>query len=530
MSNPVINRRLGGSSASALINGLISYWPLETTAYADIVSGNNLTATNGGVSITPGGGIIGSCAAFSAGVANSVLSIADSASVGAGSGVSFTISGWTTYFAGYAGSALIAKWDGTHNDFRLLTNTGNYWCFSVTNLAGTATAEVDTLLTAASLGNVGNSKWYHLAAGYDDAMQAIWIQVNGGLRRWASCVGVQRTAAPFTIGNLGTSGATPFGNGGIDECALWHRSLSADEINLIYNMGLGNQYPFHGLVTPGSSLTAGTDWANRVVTNGGATPGSTAVNAVDDFLNGLVVDGIAGMIMTAIVYPSDNLTAAITPIIALYGNDPWTNSNFVSGDLTVNGLAGNTTTKSLATGLVAGSTSAKSLASYLSSTSMGMTVYLYDAPSTAVANGYAIGSGGALNSSQCAIIPNGAGATTIGFLWRFINVGQDFVQPAQSGAGYYSLNRIAANKLDLYHYSSVYAHASLATASVAQSGAIETVQQLLGHAINANGVTAAWYDKRISFMAIHQGLTSAQSAKFALRIQTLRTALGGGYV
>jgi hypothetical protein len=101
----------------------------------------------------------------------------------------------------------------------------------------------------------------------------------------------------------------------------------------------------------GSSIITGglcpkaVNWAARVVTNGGAAPADSTVQALSTFCYALDANGLTSLILTCNCYAPDNLIAACTPLIAGAFNDPWANNNFVSGDLTINGLAGDGSTK-----------------------------------------------------------------------------------------------------------------------------------------------------------------------------------------
>ncbi len=265
------------------------------------------------------------------------------------------------------------------------------------------------------------------------------------------------------------------------------------------------------------------NWASRVVTNGGSTPLFNTQLALSAFVRGLRSDGLLSAMSVVNCYAPDSLTAAITPLIVGVSNDPWTNHSFVSGDLSVNGLKGDGSSKYLDPNIFLGSTS-------LTSTSAGCTVYCYDAPSTVNNNGYALGVGGAANSSQFGIVPSSAGTSDV-LCWRFINTGTDCLIPIQpSAGGYFSGNRTAANAIALYYANGSNAHSALATGTGTQTGAIITDFSVIAHAVNALGTVSNYSNARLSFMAIHLGLTSTQSSNFFTRVQTMRTALNGGFV
>ncbi len=276
-----------------------------------------------------------------------------------------------------------------------------------------------------------------------------------------------------------------------------------------------------GLTAPSSVDPRITDWAARVVRNGGATPSLSTQLALSTFVQSLTATGVMPKLVSMVVHVADSLIAATTPIIPGPGADPWTNNGFVSGDLTINGLIGNGSSKYLNTGVVA-------VNSIMTSASAGLTAYCYDTPP--VSSGYSLGSGGAANSSQFAVYPNTAGQFN-GYLWRFVNINtNDGVAVATPGAGYYSLNRTSASRLDFYFARSNVAHSSLASATGAQTGSIEPTYAVAAHAINAVGSVTAFSVTRLSFLALHIGLTAADSLNFYNAIQALRVSLGGGFV
>jgi hypothetical protein len=62
------------------------------------------------------------------------------------------------------------------------------------------------------------------------------------------------------------------------------------------------------------------------------------------------------------------LQQLLLPLLVGGGNDPWTNSNFISGDLTINGLVGDGFSKALNTGIIPSTC-------YPNANSAGLTIY-----------------------------------------------------------------------------------------------------------------------------------------------------------
>ncbi len=276
-----------------------------------------------------------------------------------------------------------------------------------------------------------------------------------------------------------------------------------------------------GIAAPSSIDPRITDWAARVVRNGGATPSLSTQLTLSTFVQSLTATGVMPKLISMVVHVADGLIAATTPIIPGPGVDPWTNNGFVSGDLTANGLVSNGSSKYLNTGVVAAN-------SIMTVNSAGMTAYVYDTPGAN--SGYSMGSGGAANSSQFALVPSSSSSFN-GYLWRFVNPNtSDSIVVACPGAGYYSLNRTGASSLSFYFARSNVAHSLLGSANSAQTGVIEPTYAVAAHAINAVGSVVAFSNVRLSFCALHVGLTSADSLNFYNAIQAMRVSLGGGFV
>src|SRR5258705_1931242 len=118
-----------------------------------------------------------------------------------------------------------------------------------------------------------------------------------------------------------------------------------------------------------------TDWANRVVANGGSAPSAGTKTALSTFVAGCKADAIWAKIFALNCFVPDNLIACFTPLVVGSGSDPWINSGglFVNGDLSVNGLTGNASNNFLNTGI---------LPSTMPSNLAGWSAYVYTASAT----------------------------------------------------------------------------------------------------------------------------------------------------
>lgn len=271
-------------------------------------------------------------------------------------------------------------------------------------------------------------------------------------------------------------------------------------------------------------LTAAThatadDWAARVVTNGGAAPSANTVAAVSNFCGALDAAGISVKMMLVNVFAPDNLIASITPLYKVFGNDPWTNNNFVAADIGVHGLKGNGTSKSLNTGAIpttifSGSSVQGGISLYNTFPDLG-TGFDFNVIDAA-ANYFGLSCSNAGNS--------------IGTIWNnTAGQGQLSVPGLMLGLGFVSASRVSTSSMNLYAANSINAFSSLGS-SATTGGSVPTVQTLYAFARNNNGTIGVWSGKRLSFAAIHSGLTSGETQALFNAVQQMRQAFGGGWV
>lgn len=291
----------------------------------------------------------------------------------------------------------------------------------------------------------------------------------------------------------------------------------------------GTTFPTTGcFVTSALAIKSmGENWSNNVVANGGAVPSVQTVTAINVLAGGLNVDGqIVGtpprVAMMNVIAP-DSLIAATTPAIYPVGSQPWANHNFVSGDLTVNGLVGNGVTKYMDTGLIPNAAN-----SPLASTLAGETIYVYDDDGTA--GEIEIGVSGSPPSSDFSLYTHFSDGQTYFNDWKFINPGQDYATAASPGAGFYSGQRISATDIKIYFANSGTAFSAIATGTgTPQSGAIFGTFDILFMAGSTVGTPALFTKKRVSFAAVTSGYDSTHTQALYNRVQTFRTAIGGGF-
>ncbi len=256
------------------------------------------------------------------------------------------------------------------------------------------------------------------------------------------------------------------------------------------------------------------DWAARVVVNGGAAPSNNTVNAISNFCGALDYATVTPLLIAANVFAPDDLIASITPLIVGIGLDPWTNNNFVSSDLSVNGLKGNGLNKYLATGVAP-------LSAYSSINDGGITLYNTFADDASPTDCFCGNGSTVFFGLTCDTLGNAQ-------FYSHNAAGAVIVSTNLSyGLGFSSGNRTSATSSNIYTANSYTAFSSIG--SIAASGGSLSNQNLVVFARNY-GTIAGYSLKRFSFAAIHHGLTSSQCQALYNAIQTLRQNLGGGFV
>jgi hypothetical protein len=254
------------------------------------------------------------------------------------------------------------------------------------------------------------------------------------------------------------------------------------------------------------------DWATRVVANGGASPSAATQTALTTFITGCISDGTFSLIKSFCFFPPDSLTAAITPVLVGGGNDPWTNHNFVSGDLTVNGLIGNASNKYLETGF-------NPATSGFSNLSLGYYTY-------------------SLSSAGVTSVPLSCSDASRYFqMTEKYSDGKAYIYDNQNGvvinsppgAGFYAQNRISSTDHRAWFANSSNAFAQIGATDTVAFGAYPNLATMV-FANNAAGVIQQYSGNRLSFVFLGKSMTSTDLSNLYSRVQTLRTSLGGGYV
>lgn len=322
----------------------------------------------------------------------------------------------------------------------------------------------------------------------------------------------------FGTGNQsGTPVATSYSSRTYSFAAA-HYGLKAAESQTFFALIQAMRQSLGGGFIPSDAVQ---DWVNRVVLNGGAIPSASTQIALSTFYNGLVSTGLISKMKVIAPIVPDSLTAALTPFWNRGGFDPWINHNFVIGDLTVNGLIGNGSSKYLETGMVAS-------INFDSINDGGLTAYVA-ANSTNISESEFGGGNGSTQNMN--LYTNFGGTSYMDMFTQTDNAGRIHAVNT-SFTGYISANHgtLGGGIIEaIYTGNSGAGHATLVNSSTSVGGTLPT-QQIFAMAQNGNGTPIQHTIKRMSFFAVHNGLTPTESSNFYTLVQALRTALGGGFV
>jgi hypothetical protein len=266
-----------------------------------------------------------------------------------------------------------------------------------------------------------------------------------------------------------------------------------------------------------------TDWVTRISNAGGAAPSNDHQLAHAIFWDTLNSHGLISKLKIVQTFTPDNLIAAITPFIKGSAVPSWTNTNFVLADISVNGLRGNGVNKSL--DLNVGGTPSSIWAS---ATDVGASFYA-TSKETSGSSRIAFGVFDAVLASASLGYSN---QFTTNFSINFWNSGGT-TSPATAnpGLGFFSASRSSTTNCTSYWGNT--------TNPVAQQGLNATLDTLAAgsngsmvvFACRSNtGTIFDWSDIRMSGIFFHTALGQADCQNLKNDFETLRTALGGGFV
>lgn len=287
-----------------------------------------------------------------------------------------------------------------------------------------------------------------------------------------------------------------------------HTSLNSTQAQALYNavhacrVSLGGGYAYL------TAADAVTEWAARVVANGGAAPSAGTKTALQTFYQSLVTNNLLSKMIYVNCFAPDSLTACITPLFSNTGADPMINTNFVAGDLAVTGLQG-ANTKKLSSGF--------NLVGNYNRQTYGISLYI------SVGNNSSTVDAGAPTLVAADLYSNFAG-TAFFDCWN--SAGGRISAANNPWSGFISGNRTSATASAIYKASSTVPFATLVSNN-AEAG-VGAAGSGVPMFFTAQGGTFS--TRKFSFGAFHDGLSSAECQNLFNAVQALRVALGGGSV
>jgi hypothetical protein len=220
---------------------LVSYWKMDEASGASRAdSHGTFHLNNAGDPVPDVSGLINN-AMDGSNVGDRRLAAAVQVTSGAST---WEMSAWVNYATINTGS-FAACWDDTSGDYRswhLLVGAGGKTPLFQVSSDGTVGAQ--GTITATTFGALSTGTWYLVTWGFDGDADEIFVSVNGveDAASWADGIyfpGLGNTQLTFGARSNGIGHA----NCDIDECAYWHRRLTADERSTLYNSGAGRTYP-----------------------------------------------------------------------------------------------------------------------------------------------------------------------------------------------------------------------------------------------------------------------------------------------
>lgn len=271
-------------------------------------------------------------------------------------------------------------------------------------------------------------------------------------------------------------------------------------------------------------------WLAAIASDPLAIPPTTEQQqVVCEFCQALRIAGIFDkMVAVNVVLPgAGGIRTMAFPVMWPFALTPWTNSNFVDGDLTVDGLRG-ANNKWFNPHI--------SAIMYFADNDMGLSVYVSDPSSALQLFERELGAWESDLPSSVWLSANetwGGGCPTA---WCWDDIGALNFPFVAERDGFYTMNRVGV--LDIrYRFTDtpgggIPALVNLGNDFVSdQTGYTPTEHRdIYFMAFNNDGIADSFSYKRVSFAAIHHGLTEQEMADLHDAVYDLRVGLGGGYV
>lgn len=270
---------------------------------------------------------------------------------------------------------------------------------------------------------------------------------------------------------------------------------------------------------------ATTDWVNRVIANGGASPSNTTISAADNLVVALKAAGIWTKMRHVNIIAPDSMIALRTPFLkTLGGNDPYVIDGVMTSTLNNTGFVINQAVNS--------------------SFDPGINLFSQwtDGTYNFGISCYFIASG-TPNSCICGCLDGGPPGAQLmmqilgGGVSRLYGLDgttpiQVYQNPAQ--LAFYCGNKVASNNMRLYFATSVLAWQLTNNGTNATNDTFSFPNTkfricAMGNKA-AGGAGQNHSDDKFSFFALHTALSSAEGQALFNAVQTYRQAIGGGFI
>lgn len=253
------------------------------------------------------------------------------------------------------------------------------------------------------------------------------------------------------------------------------------------------------------------DWVRRIHLNGGATPSNNTLVAASNFVVGCKADGIWSKIIILNFIAPDSAIAFQTPFLKGPGVDPWP-MDATSGlghILDVNGYRNSGNFMDLG---------ASSPGIWASGGDAGFFCY-FSRDRDGGTNAGDIFNGIAGNSADPCFMVG------IGYVSMFVR----YVLYTFPALGYYSFNRYSGTNQVTYFANSTNAHAAVQSDTTNRGTSMSSDHIVLWQSPLGGGGSGT-FQGGVSAIGFSTSLSNSDSAALFARLQTLRTALGGGYI
>ena len=278
------------AAGSTLLNGLVSYWPLNEVSGVryDAVGSNDLTDNNtvGAVLRGPEGTVASFVAANSEYLSRASVSQSDE----------WTISLWAKSGDATAGFIHIAgAWPNENGALVGTLLSGAPTNFNANVMAGNGSAFASATYNVAN----GAGLWHHLVAWFDG--DKAYLSVDGNTPVSTTSLGsIWQGSGTLYIGSQFPGVHQPV-NGQVGEVAIWDRVLTSDERTALFAQGNG----LHYADLPAGLLTGLVSWweldeVSGVRYDSHGSNDLTDNNTVGSVINaGYAMDGAAASFVTA---------------------------------------------------------------------------------------------------------------------------------------------------------------------------------------------------------------------------------------